>query len=90
MSKLEGRWEGLQREREELRRTRQQWEATRAEVVSEEVPPEVFERIDGVLENLSDAEGRVRTRSRAIAIVIDRVSSEREVARETLAIEANE
>lgn len=84
MSTLEDRWQELERERQELRRTQEQWEITRTALATEEAPAGVFESVDQVLDDLSDVENQVRARSQAVATVIDSVSGQRETARDAL------
>ncbi len=84
MSVLAGRWKTLQVEREDLGKTRRQWEKTRVIVASDESMPELLQRIDTILGRLSDMESRIRDRSDAVASTIDRVSRGADVVAEAL------
>ncbi len=83
-SALQERWKTLQREREALGQTRRQWEATREVGTKEAFSPELLQRIDGILERVSDVQRQIRERSDGVAAVIDRVARGREVTAEAL------
>jgi small-conductance mechanosensitive channel len=84
MSALQDRWKALQQEREALEKARRQWELTRAVATEQEFPPELLQRIEGILERLSDIEGRIRERSDGLAGLIDRVSTGGETVADSL------
>ncbi len=84
MSAIENRWKTLRQEREELGKKRRQWELTREVATNEEFSPELLQRIDGILERLSEMEGRIRERSDGVASIIDRVAAGGEVTAEAL------
>jgi hypothetical protein len=67
---------------EHLREARARWETTTTEAAlrPDEFPPELIERLVSVIDRIATIEERLRARSEAMGLLIDRVGDEAEVA----------